>query len=99
MQSTGQTRDALRQIRAAIAGLIADMNNLLADGLTTADIIRILQEAGVPEADSMATQKLLTAMEDAEYGGGTAAGQAATLDQAGALIARISPILERIRRR
>ena len=95
MQSTGQTRDALKQIRAAIAGLVADMNNLLADGLTTADIIRILQEAGVPEADSMATQQLLTAMEDAEYGGGTAAGQAATPDQAGALIARISPILER----
>jgi hypothetical protein len=50
----GNPREALRQIRAALVGLVADTQDQFTEGLTAADVRRILQNVGVPEVDQKA---------------------------------------------
>jgi hypothetical protein len=95
LQDQGQTKDALRQIRTAFAGLVADIHNRVADGLTTADIFRALQEAAVPEAIQVDTRRLLESIEGAEYGGSNAISADAAINSAITLMESIAPLLER----
>lgn len=99
--SRGESREALRQVRSAIIGLIADMRNRVAEGLTTADAEAVLTAAAVPTDERAAVIGLLEAIESAEYGGGPAGSSntsidtAASIETAASLIARIAPHLER----
>ena len=95
LQNLGQTKDALRQVRSAFAGLVADIQNRVADGLTTADIFAALQEAAVPAPIQMETRSLLESIEGAEYGGSNAIAADNAISAATALIESISPLLER----
>jgi hypothetical protein len=95
LQSQGKPREALREVRSAIVGLIADTGNRVAEGLTAADVGAALASALVSEADRMETLKLLESIEDAEYGAGESVDASGVVSQAASLITRISPLLER----
>ena len=68
--AAGQSRDALRAIRSALIGLIADLRNIVGEGLTPAEADAILARTAVPEAERAEVQRLLEAIESAEYGPG-----------------------------
>ena len=91
----GKQGEALRQIRTALLGLVADTQNLVAEGLTAADVGRILQKAGVSDVDQRAVTQLLETLEGAEYGGGENVSVPSSLENAEKLIDRISPVLQR----
>jgi hypothetical protein len=94
-EKDGKPPEALRQIRAALMGLVADTQNLVAEGLTSADVGRILQTSGVPEVDQKAVIQLLETIEGAEYGGGDSVNVPSSLEIASKLIDSISPVLQR----
>ena len=98
-EKDGKPREALRQIRAALLGLVADTQNQVTEGLTSADVRRILQTAGIPEVDQKAVNQLLETIEGAEYGGGDTVNVPSSLEIAGQLIDSISPVLQRRSRR
>lgn len=91
----GQSQEALHQVRSAIVGLIADMSNRITEGLTAAEAAAALTTAAVPAEDRAAVLGLLESIEAAEYGAGASTDTAQTIDTATALIARITPHLER----
>ncbi len=95
MSSQGKQKDSLREVRASIVGLIADIENRVAEGLTAADVATALAKAGVPENDRVATSRLLESIEGAEYGAGDAIDAQAAIKTATALVDRIAPLLER----
>ena len=94
-EKDGQSGEALRRIRVALLGLVADTQNLVAEGLTAADVGRILQKAGVSDVDQRAVTQLLETLESAEYGGGENVSVPSSLENAEKLIDRISPVLQR----
>ena len=94
-QKDGKSEEALRQIRTALLGLVADTQNLVAEGLTAADVGRILKNAGISDVDQSAVTRLLEALEGAEYGGGECVSVSSSLETAEKLIDRISPVLQR----
>ena len=94
-EKDGKPREALRQIRAALLGLVADTQNQVAEGLTSADVRRILQNVGVSEVDQKTANQLLETIEGAEYGGGDSVNVTSSLEIASKLIDRISPVLQR----
>jgi len=95
LSTQGQSKEALRKIRAAFIGLVADTKNRVAEGLTTIDVEAALADASVPEADRSAIRSLLEAIENAEYGAGGAIEVASAIKSANSLIERVSPLLER----
>lgn len=95
LEKEGRTREALRQIRAALLGFVADTQNLVAEGLTAADVGRILQKAGVSDVDQRAVTQLLETLEGAEYGGGENVNVASSLENAEKLVDRLGPMLQR----
>lgn len=94
-QSKGQSQEALQQIRAAFAGLVADTGNRVAEGLTSSDIEKALIDAGVTENDRTEIRELLQSIEDAQYGGGDSVNTVESLKTAATLIQRVSSPLER----
>ena len=94
-EEDGKPREALRQIRAALVGLVADTQNQVVEGLTAADVRRILQNVGVSEADQHAANQLLETIEGNEYGGGDSVNVTSSLEIANTLIDSISPVLQR----
>ena len=76
-------------------GLVADTQNQVAEGLTSADVRRILQNVGVSEVDQKTANQLLETIEGAEYGGGDSVNVTSSLEIASKLIDRISPVLQR----
>ena len=94
-EKDGKPREALRQIRAALMGLVADTQNLVAEGLTSADVGRILQTSGVSEVDQQSVNQLLETIEGAEYGGGDTVSIASSLEIANKLIDSINLVLQR----
>jgi hypothetical protein len=91
----GRSREALRAIRSALVGLIGDMRNIVAEGLTASEADAALAGTAVP-ADARASMlRLLEAIESAEYGSGTASETAAMIETATALIPRLARNLER----
>ena len=95
LETDGESREALRQIRAALLGFVADTQNLVAEGLTAADVGRTLQKAGVSDVDEREMTQLLESLESAEYGGGESVSVPSSLENAEKLIDRISPALQR----
>ena len=95
LAAQGQSKDAMRQVRSAIVGLIADFRNRVAEGLTTTDVEATLSSAPIADEDRAAILQLLESIESAEYGAGQSADPTATVNEAAKLIARISPRLER----
>ena len=94
-EEDGKPREALRQIRAALVGFVADTQNQVVEGLTAADVRRILQNVGVSEADQHAANQLLETIEGNEYGGGDSVNVTSSLEIANTLIDSISPVLQR----
>jgi hypothetical protein len=94
-EKDGKSREALRQIRAALVGLVADTQNQVVEGLTAADVRRILQDVGVSEVDQHAANQLLETIEGTEYGGGDSVNVTSSLEIANKLIDSISPVLQR----
>ena len=91
----GHSAEALRQVRAAIIGLIADLQNRVADGLTAAEVDQCLTHASIAENDRTAIVKLLESIESADYGGAQSIDPQTAIRDAGDWIARVSPRLER----
>ena len=91
----GQSMEALRAIRSAVLGLIADMRNIIAEGLTAADADAALALAAVPSEARGEVKHLLEAVESAEYGSGGATQAAEMIDTAENLIPRLARHLER----
>ena len=94
-EKDGKPKEALRQIRTALLGFVADTQNLVAEGLTAADVGRTLQKAGVSDVDEREMTQLLESLESAEYGGGESVSVPSSLENAEKLIDRISPVLQR----
>lgn len=91
----GGSPEALRGIRAAVLGLIADSRNLVAEGLTTADAGAVLSQSMVPAEIQSAVQKVLEAIEAAEYGSAETTEVAAVFDQVQQLLPNLARHLER----
>src|SRR5262249_32769119 len=62
----GRSMDAFRAIGAALVGLIADMRNMVAEGLTVSEADAVLVQTPVPAAERAAVLRLLEAIESAE---------------------------------
>jgi len=88
-------KEALREVRAAILGLVADTGNQIADGLTTADVNAAMSAAEVPTDYQSRLQKLLESIESAEYGASDTADSSGFIKEALELVDRVAPILER----
>jgi hypothetical protein len=93
--AAGQSRDALRGVRSALIGLIADTRNLVGEGLTASEAERSLANSSVPEAERTAVARLLDAIESAEYGSGSTTETAAIVETAEGLIPRLARHLGR----
>jgi hypothetical protein len=91
----GRPEDALRAIRSAIVGLIADMRNLVTQGLTASEVDSILAATAVLVEERTAIVALLEAIESAEYGSGKSAESPAMIDSAARLISSLARSLER----
>ncbi len=90
-----QPKEALRRIRAAFVGLVADTRNQVTEGLTSSDVDRALVQASVSEIDRSSVQNLLESIENAEYGAGAKIDVAESLRTARSLVEKIGPLLER----
>jgi hypothetical protein len=93
--AAGRSRAALRAMRSALVGLIADMRNLVAEGLTASEADAALAPTAVPEAERAAVWRLLEAIESAEYGSGMASEASAMMATAERLIPSLARHLER----
>ena len=93
--SKGQQTEALRQVRSAILGLVADLQNRVAEGLTAVDVNSTLAAASINDDDRMAVVKLLESIESAEYGAGQSTDASVAIEETSKLISRIAPRLER----
>lgn len=95
LASQGNSTEALRQIRSAIVGLIADMQDRVEEGLTSADVKQALTIAAVPDSDQIEILSLLDDIESADYGGGQSIDVPAAISRSTAWISRVAPKLER----
>jgi hypothetical protein len=94
-RAAGQSSAALRKIRAAICGLIADMLNVAAQGLTSSDTDALLAHTAVAPVTRDEIRRLLEAIEAAEYGSASESDVSTLLKQAAKLIPELSRQLER----
>jgi hypothetical protein len=93
--ASGRSMDALRGIRSALVGLIADMRNIVAEGLTASEADAILAQTHLPAAERSEVLRLLEAIESAEYGSGLEIDAAEILESAQKLAPRVARNLER----
>jgi hypothetical protein len=93
--AAGQSMVALRAIRSAVVGLIADMRNIVAEGLTASEADAALAETAVPAVERAAVLHLLEAIESAEYSSGGAPETPAMIATAQGLIPSLARHLER----
>lgn len=93
--AAGRPEDALRAVRAAVVGLIADMRNMVAEGLTAIEADAALAATAVPAAERATVLQLLQAIESAEYGSSGAQEAASTIDAAAGLLPSLARHLER----
>jgi hypothetical protein len=87
--------DALRAIRSALVGLIADMRNVVAEGLTASEADAALARTSVPADSRAEVLRLLEAIERAEYGSGIISEVRAMIETAEGLIPSLARRLER----
>ncbi len=91
----GRSKEALRAVRSALVGLIADMRNIVAEGLTASEADAALKVTSVSSGDRAAVSRLLETIESAEYGSGAAAEAPTMIDEAARLIPSLARALER----
>ena len=91
----GRSMDALRAIRSALVGLIADMRNIVAEGLTASEADATLAQTAVPAVERAELLRLLEAIESAEYGSGIASEAPAMIATAEGLVRSLARHLER----
>jgi hypothetical protein len=94
--AAGQPLVALRAVRSAVVGLIADLRNIVSEGLTASEVDATLAQAAVPADDRKAVSQLLEAIESAEYGAGMATDVPTMIDSAEGLVRGLARHLERI---
>jgi BatD DUF11 like domain len=90
----GRSMDALRAIRSALVGLIADMRNIVAEGLTASEADATLAGTKVSADNRAEVLRLLEAIESAEYGSGIASEAMAMIETAERLISSLARGLE-----
>ena len=90
-----RSRDALRATRSALVGLIADMRNIVAEGLTASEAEASLAQTAVPNVERTELLRLLDAIESAEYGSGNIAEIPALIATAERLMPGLARHLER----
>ena len=93
--AAGRPADALRGIRSAVVGLIADMRNIVAEGLTAVEADAVLAQTNVPAEARADVLHLLETIESAEYGSGVASETPALLSRAEALVPGLARHLAR----
>jgi hypothetical protein len=93
--AAGRATDALRAARSAVVGLIADMRNMVAEGLTATEADRTLAGTATPPSERASVERLLQAIERAEYGSGAPAEASALVESAEKLIPSLARYLER----
>jgi hypothetical protein len=93
--AAGRSTDALRAIRSALVGLIADMRNVVAEGLTASEAEATLAQTSVPAIERAEVIRLLDAIESAEYGSGIASEVPGMMETAERLIPSLARHLER----
>jgi hypothetical protein len=76
-------------------GLIADMQNLVAEGLTALEADAVLAKAAVADTNRTAVLRLLEAIESGEYGSGVTTQTQAIIETAEGLIPSLARHLER----
>jgi hypothetical protein len=91
----GQSREALRAVRSALVGLIADMRNIVAEGLTASEADAALAGTAVLPDTRTRLLRLLEGIESAEYGSGGVTAATAMIDTAAELIASLARSLAR----
>jgi hypothetical protein len=87
--------DALRATRSALVGLIADMRNAVAEGLTASEADATLAQTAVPALERAEVLRLLNAIESAEYGSGIVPEIPALVETAETLLPGLARHLER----
>jgi hypothetical protein len=91
----GRSMDALRAVRSALGGLIADMRNIIAEGLTASEVETALAQTSIPDVERAEVLRLLAAIESAEYGSGITSDTSAMIERARGLIPSLARHLER----
>jgi hypothetical protein len=91
----GRSLDAARATRSALLGLVADMRNMVAEGLTAAEADATLAETSFPADERAELRRLLDAIESAEYGAGIAVEAPAMIETARRLVPSLARHLER----
>ncbi|HEY3967155.1 MAG TPA: BatD family protein [Planctomycetaceae bacterium] len=94
-QAAGRSPEALRSVRSAVVGLVADLRNMVAEGLTAAETEALLASSSVPADLQGEVRRLLDSIESAEYGSGSGAASAALIEQAEGLIVPLARQLDR----
>jgi hypothetical protein len=93
--SQGKQKEALREVRASILGLVADTRNKIADGMTVRDMSMAMKACDVPHEHCVRLETLLERIESAEYGASDASDSAAMILEASELVDPVSKFLER----
>jgi hypothetical protein len=93
--AAGQSRDALRATRSALMGLIADMRNIVAEGLTASEADAVLTQTEITAVERAELLHLLDGIELAEYGSGFVPEIPAMIATAERLIPALARYLER----
>jgi hypothetical protein len=93
--AAGDATDALRGIRSAIVGLIADMRNIVAEGLTAVEADKLLAETVLPALERADVLRLLETIESAEYGSGISSEVPEIMSRAESLIPTLARHLGR----
>jgi hypothetical protein len=93
----GRAGDALRKVRSALLGLIADSRNMVAEGLTPSEANAELARTSVAAETRAAVARLLDVVESAEYGGSAGPEAPIVIEEAAALIPNLVRQLARDR--
>lgn len=92
--SAGNPSEGLRAAHSAITGLIADMLNLSAAGMTAHEASAALGGAGISDGTKAGVIKLLESIEAAQYGSASSHDASKTLDDATQMLPQIQRELE-----
>lgn len=95
--NTGKNSEAMREVRAAFVGLIADCTNNKPEGMTTGEVILTLNATNLGEEKLQRLRSLLESLEAAEYGAGLSSSVSELIDSANVLLEPVIEAMERKR--
>jgi hypothetical protein len=81
-----------------MVGLIADMLNIVGEGLTASEADAALARTAVPEEDRAAVRRLLEAIESSEYGSSLASETSAMIETASGIVPRLARLCNGVRK-